>query len=85
MTVLIASFITVGVNLWPDTNPSGQQIPAFTGNVTNPPSSPVGAPNSNPAPTFVSNEAVADTADNTIAKKKKFQLNDKVQFVKDQR
>ena len=85
MTVLIASFITVGVNLWPDTNPSGQQIPAFTGNVTNPPSSPVGAPNSNPAPTFVSNEAVADTADTTVAKKKKFQLNDNVKFVKDQR
>ena len=85
MTVLIASFITVGVNLWPDTNPSGQQIPAFTGNVTNPPSSPVVVPNSNPAPTFVSNEAVADTADTTIAKKKKFQFNDNVKFVKDQR
>ncbi len=85
MTVLIASFITVGVNLWPETNPTGQQIPAFTGNVTPTPANPVAAPNSTPSPTLVANETVADTADTTIIKKKKFQLNDKVQFVKDQR
>tara|TARA_B100001750_G_scaffold24796_1_gene16453 strand:- start:165 stop:719 length:555 start_codon:yes stop_codon:yes gene_type:complete len=85
MTVLIASFITVSVNLWPDKNSNGQPVPAFTENVTNKPGSPMGLSNSNQSPTFVTNESVADTADTTIIKKKKFELNKNVQFVKDQR
>ncbi len=85
MTVLVASFITVGVNLWPGNDNSGDTVPAFTGNITEAPN-PVSAQPIAPQ----NNEAVlaatkGDSADTTIIKKKKFKLDDKVQFVKDKR
>ena len=46
---------------------------------------PSPTPNSTKLPTLVSNESVVDSSDTTIIDKKKFKLDDKVKFVKDQR
>jgi len=84
MTVLVASFITIGVNLWPGSEKSVDTLPAFTGNITespNPLSISPTAPTNNEAALAATE---VDSADSTIEKKKKFKLGDKVQFVKDQ-
>jgi len=85
MTVLVVSFITVGFNLWPTGGESISSMPAFTGNITE---SPVPV-SSQPNGSINNNDVLAvtegDSADTTLNKKKKFNLNDKVQFVKDQR
>ncbi|MBN4080962.1 hypothetical protein JYT44_01220 [Caldithrix abyssi] len=85
MTVLVASFITVGLNLWPGNEKSIDIAPAFTGNISeapNPVSTHPTIPSDNNA---VLADSKVDSADSTIDKKKKFRLDDKVQFVKDQR
>ncbi|MBT3478619.1 MAG: hypothetical protein HOD10_02080 [Candidatus Marinimicrobia bacterium] len=85
MTVLVVSFITVGFNLWPTGGESISSMPAFTGNITE---SPVPV-SSQPNGSINNNDVLAvtegDSADTTLNKMKKFNLNDKVQFVKDQR
>ena len=83
MTVLVASFITVGVNLWSVNEKSVDIAPAFTGNISETPK---------PASTLstvsldsktILTDANVDSADSTIDKKKKYKLDDKVKFVKD--
>ncbi|MEA1882786.1 MAG: hypothetical protein U9N31_10360 [Candidatus Marinimicrobia bacterium] len=85
MTVLVASFITVGFNLWPENEKSFDIAPAFTENLTE----SLNPVSTNPMSPTNNNEVLAasesDSADTTLNKKKKFRLDDKVQFVKDQR
>ncbi|MBC8346012.1 MAG: zf-HC2 domain-containing protein [Candidatus Marinimicrobia bacterium] len=85
MTVLIATFITVGINLWPESNSPVNTLPAYTGNITDAPNP---APE-NPAIDFEQDAVLAasesDSSDTTLQKKKIFKLGDQVKFVKDQR
>jgi len=84
MTVLVVSFITVGVNLWPESNSPVNTLPAYTGNIS-------GSPNPAPRnPSIGTNQdailaaSESDSADTTIQKKKNFKLGNQVKFVKDQ-
>ena len=85
MTVLVVSFITVGVNLWFVSNSTGQSAPTYTGSITEIHPTLKDKPNNNIIPTLVSNDAKVDSSDTTAIKKKQFNLNDKVKFVKDKR
>jgi len=85
MTVLVVSFITVGVNLWPKSNSPVNTLPAYTGNIS-------GLPNPAPLnPSISTNQdailaaSESDSADTTLQKKKNFKLGNQVKFVKDQR
>jgi transcription antitermination factor NusG len=85
MTALVVSFITVGVNLWPESNSPVNTLPAYTGNIS-------GSPNPDPRNQSIgtNQEAIlaaseSDSADTTIQKKKDFKLGNQVKFVKDQR
>ena len=73
MTVLVASFITVGVSLWPENGKSFDHAPAFTGNITETPNPVLSNPvtPTNNAPVLATSEI--DSADTTLNKKKKFQ------------
>ena len=83
MAVLVASFIGVGVNLWPDNSLSENTTPAFTGNITSTPANIGGNPLTKK--TLVVNETKTDSADTTINNKKNFRLDNNVKFVKKQR
>lgn len=85
MAVIVISFITVGVNFWSDLNRNVQQVPLYSGNMKNTQLDLSPTPNSTKLPTLVSSESVVDSSDTTIIDKKKFKLDDKVKFVKDQR
>ena len=82
MTVLVVSFIVVGSFLWPGSEKSINTSQVFTGNVTETPKPVSDRPIDNDA---ILAATKGDSADTTLNKKKKFDFNDKVQFVKDQR
>ena len=85
MAVLVASFIGVGVNLWPENSLLENTTPAFTGNITSTPANLGGNPVTEKTPILVANETKTDSADTTINNKKNFRLDDNVKFVKKQR
>ena len=83
MTVLVASFITVGVNLWSVNEKSVDIAPAFTGNISETPKPASTLPTVSSDSKTILTAANVDSADSTIDKKKKYKLDDKVKFVKD--
>jgi hypothetical protein len=83
MTVLVVSFITVGVNLWPVNEKSVDIAPAFTGNISETPKPASTLPTVSLDSKTILTDANVDSADSTIDKKKKYKLDDKVKFVKD--
>ena len=84
MTVLVASFITVGINLWPINEESVDIAPTFMGNISEAPKPASMTPTLPTDSITMLTAANVDTADSTIDKKKKYKLDDKVKFVKDQ-
>ena len=84
MTLLVASFITVGVNLWPVNEKSVDIAPAFTENVSETPKPASTLPTVPSDSKTILTATNVDSADSTVDKKKKYKLDDKVKFVKDQ-
>ncbi len=85
MTVLIISFVTVGVNLWPGAQAPANTIPAYTGNISGAPNKTLDHSTIDANQDALLAEAETDSADTTIQKKKNFKLGKQVKFVKDQR
>ena len=80
----MASFITVGINLWPINEESVDIAPTFMGNISEAPKPASMLPTLPADSKTMLTAANVDTADSTIDKKKKYKLDDKVKFVKDQ-
>jgi len=85
MSVLVISFISIGITFWPGTIIMDNTSSKFTGDM-NPPALDFDDININPkSNALVSNETKNDSSDTTIINKKNFRLNNKVQLVKDQK
>ena len=85
MSVLVISFISIGITFWPETIIMDNSSPTFTGDI-NPPALDLDDINIKPkSNVLVSNETKNDSSDTTIINKKNFRLNNKVQLVKDQK
>jgi hypothetical protein len=85
MSILVISFISIGINMWPQSILMDNSASAFTGDI-NPPNLNIKDINIKSQPqVLVSKEAKSDSSDTTIINKKNFRLNSKVQLVKDQK
>ncbi len=85
MSVLVISFISIGINFWPETILMNDSKPTFTGDINTP---TINLDNINSMPqskVLVSTDTKKDSSDTTIINKKKFRLNNKFQLVKDQK
>jgi anti-sigma factor RsiW len=85
MTILVVSFITVSFNLWENDGNPINPAPTFTRNLTDSLNPTSAQPNGQFNHDAVLAATEVDSADTTLNKKKKNNLNDKVQFVNDQR
>ena len=77
MSILVVSFISIGINLWPNS--------VLTGDINAPTLDLDDLNQNSQSKVFVSKEAKSDTSDTTIINKKTPSLNNKIQFVKDQK
>ena len=85
MSVLVISFISIGITFWPEKIMMDNTKPSFTGDI-NPPALDLDDINIKPkSNALVSNDVKNDSSDTTIINKKNFRLNNKVQLVKDQK
>ena len=85
MSVLVISFISIGITFWPETIIMDNSRPTFTGDI-NPPALDLDDINIKPkSNVLVSNETKNESSDTTMINKKNFRLNNKVQLVKDQK
>ena len=85
MSVLVISFISIGITFLPEKIMMDNNKPSFTGDI-NPPAVDLDVINIKPkSNALVSNDTKNDSSDTTIINKKNFRLNNKVQLVKDQK
>ncbi|MDG2367141.1 MAG: zf-HC2 domain-containing protein [Candidatus Marinimicrobia bacterium] len=85
LSILVVSFISIGINLWPDSVLLNRSTPVLTGDINAPTLDLDDLNQNSQSKVFVSKEAKSDTSDTTIINKKTPSLNNKIQFVKDQK
>jgi len=85
LSILVVSFISIGINLWPNSVLLNRSTPVLTGDINAPTLDLDDLNQNSQSKVFVSKEAKSDTSDTTIINKKTPSLNNKIQFVKDQK
>jgi hypothetical protein len=85
MSILVVSFISIGVGFWTDSVLINSNIPVLTGDINAPTLDLDDLNQNSQSEVFVSKESKSDSSDTTIINKKNPGFKKKVQFVKDQK